>query len=330
MIVYPLLNCLLLSHTITTICPAYSPLTHHSHPVAAVRAADIKIPVLPETTVYIRNTNAKVSPHRERTTTRIYYTESESTRSSSPSSSSHYQSLEIPYRPTRMPSIVRRSSPPVAKTAPKTSHSGMYAVKPAGPAGRPPYDDESYVMKTFSKHYRTCNTCSLTQRELCAKGMSYAVEVTEYVFRKAGRHYSVIDGQQLTEIDFPKDCDATRRLLKLVEDGMVLNTGKPRPKSWDATYGISNRPVGGEPIREMKPNRHVSFSLEPERNTSTKKTERHHRDPAKYPDRGSLYYKDMEDRRRWRQEEENEPAYYVVSAHPSTPYKKERQQAYYR
>lgn len=85
-------------------------------------------------------------------------------------------------------------------------------------------------MKAFARHCAHCSTCSdpyaahLSGRSLCAKGLQRALDVTQYVFNKAGQAFSVVDleGNQRCQIEIPADCDAVRKLLKAVERGLRL------------------------------------------------------------------------------------------------------------
>ncbi len=109
-------------------------------------------------------------------------------------------------------------------------------------------------MKAFARHCSHCPSCSdpyavhLSGHSLCAKGLQRALDVTQYVFNKAGKAFSVVDleGNKRCEVEIPTDCDAVRQLLKAIERGLRLrlhssHTKKERLTSYDENYYVAPR-----------------------------------------------------------------------------------------
>ena len=126
---------------------------------------------------------------------------------------------------------------------------------------RLPRDDEIYVMKAFARHCSHCSACSdpyavhLAGRSLCSKGWQRALDVTQYVFNKAGQAFSVVDleGNKRCQVEIPADCDAVRQLLKAIERGLRLrpnssssSSKKERLTSYDENYYVAPRRTTAE------------------------------------------------------------------------------------
>ena len=96
---------------------------------------------------------------------------------------------------------------------------------------RLPRDDELYVMKAFTRHASHCSTCAHpyeTYRKgdkLCSKGYQRALDVTMFVFSKAGQTFSTVDldDNPRVQIEIPVDCSVVRELLKAIERGLRLS-----------------------------------------------------------------------------------------------------------
>lgn len=162
---------------------------------------------------------------------------------------------------------------------PSTVRQARFAPIPAS-YSRLPRDDEIYVMKAFAKHCSHCRTCSdpyavhMSGHSLCTKGLQRALDVTQYVFNKAGKAFSVVDleGKKRCEVEIPADCDAVRQLLKAIERGLRLRSQSSHPKkerltSYDENYYVAPR--------RMAPERDLAYDLKyTERDSEPKYTHR--------------------------------------------------------
>lgn len=134
---------------------------------------------------------------------------------------------------------------------PSTVRQARFAPVPAT-VSRLPYDDESYVMKAFSRHVSHCDECLLPS-VLCAKGYARAMDVTQYMLPSNGRSYSIIDldDNQRVQVEIPAGCEQVRGLLKAVERGSLRQKTSPSsspkpaktraPVSYDENYYVGPR-----------------------------------------------------------------------------------------
>jgi hypothetical protein len=160
-------------------------------------------------------------------------------------------------------------------------------------------DDEKFVLCEFERHASHCSRCAdplsafRERRNLCSRGHQYAVDVAEYLYRKNGTAYSMVDRgfDQLTEVKIPRGCIAARSLLLAIEEGLRVRRKDEEPPvihSYDSTYYVAPRQSNTQ--RE-----HYTEIIE--RTPAPTKRKRvivyHHRSPS----RGSLYESDHLDRR---------------------------------
>ena len=138
-----------------------------------------------------------------------------------------------PDSPTKMPTAVRQA---------------RFAPIPAT-YSRLPHDDETYVMKAYSRHISHCDTC-MPPSHLCLKGQARALDVTEYIINSSGHAYSVVDleDNRRMEVEIPANCEPVRGLLKAVERGALRLSSKSsgkeksgRGQSYDETYYVPPR-----------------------------------------------------------------------------------------
>ena len=234
------------------------------------------------------------------------------------------------------------SCPPTATMPSLPSRPRQVSFGPIpATVSRLPRDDELYVMHRFARHASHCAACAhpytvhKTGRTLCPKGHQRAIEVTEYVIAKEGKHHSVIDleGNKRVEIEIPPDCGAVRELLKALERGLRLRRHEPII-SYDETYHVPPRtkatpyydngdayiiaPPGGrattstkhtERPRESRRRSPVSETVEP--SSSSLRRTKSEREKG-YRGRGSLYEADMKEKERRLRQQERRSTYYSV------------------
>ncbi|KAK0514838.1 hypothetical protein JMJ35_002217 [Cladonia borealis] len=197
---------------------------------------------------------------------------------------------------------------------------------------RLPREDELYVMHRFARHASHCADCAhpytvhKTGRTLCPKGHARALEVTEYVIAKEGKHHSVIDleGNKRVEIEIPPDCGAVRELLMALERGLRLRRKEPII-SYDETYHVAPRAKATdyydehiiaprvttkytERPRESRRRSPIIETVEP---SSLRRTKSERENKA-YRGRGSLYEADMKEKERRLRQQERRSTYYSV------------------
>jgi hypothetical protein len=185
---------------------------------------------------------------------------------------------------------------------------------------RPARDDEHDVMQRFAHHASHCPRCQDPYRvfiegdTLCDRGHAYARDVSQYVYSKAGKAYSVIDRSTTdarVQIEIPAKCDAIRGLLKAVDHGLKIKSPALKPLiSQDRTYPV--------PERRQLPRRddYDVTEFTPRRHEERRRSDGGHRRRENFyipSGRGSLYAKDEEERRR-RRREQGEPV--IVYAEP--------------
>lgn len=159
--------------------------------------------------------------------------------------------------------------------------------------------DEEYLVTRYEAHAANCTRCVdaldtfRDGQSLCDRGNGYAKDVADYIFSKHGKAYSVVDKEQNREVlvSIPREYKAARRLLRAIEDGLLLRRKQQQQHpiiSYDRTYHV---PTRGEPesvtqIIERTPRHHVIVyrRSSPSRNS---------------PSRGSLYETDRQERRQY-------------------------------
>lgn len=177
-----------------------------------------------------------------------------------------------PIRP-RSPSPTPTPTPP--PTMPTTVRQARFAPIPAT-VSRLPFDDERYVMKAYSRHVAHCDVC-MAPSVLCAKGQARALDVTQYVFNKAGHAYSVVDlnDNRRVEVEIPAGCEPVRGLMKAIERGALRlkqssaraandehqSTSRAKaPTSYDETYYVAPRRTAASGARSSSPSSSRSSS----------------------------------------------------------------------
>ncbi|KAL6714268.1 hypothetical protein ACLMJK_007691 [Lecanora helva] len=197
---------------------------------------------------------------------------------------------------------------------------------------RLPHDDELYVMKRFARHASQCSTCAHPYDvhrkggSLCSKGHSRALDVTQYVFNKAGQAFSVVDldGNHRVQMEIPADCSVVRELLKALERGLRLRR-KVQPISYDENYPIPPRIIhhgrnSPQPQEQREPRYIRTPTLEtPLPPPSLVRTySRRDRDRPTHFGRGSLYESDVKEARR-QKEQRRQSTYYNVGSRGVLP-----------
>lgn len=201
---------------------------------------------------------------------------------------------------------------------------------------RLPRDDEYFVMRAFSKHSNHCKsgcqspyTTHLTGRTLCSKGMQRALDVSQYIFNKAGHAFSVIDlaSNKRMQIEVPADCAPVRELLKAMEKGMSLYQRSPvisyddRRRGYESSSSTSpsRSPSTREPHYIRKP---VLETAEP---PSTYSSTRHQRNAGERqaPVYASTYATQP------RYGSRRQPTYYSVGSRGALPVPRKDDEYYY-
>jgi len=232
--------------------------------------------------------------------------------------------------PTPKPILKRTQSEPIIMPSAAPRQVG-FAPMPA--YSRLPHDDELYVMKAFARHTSRCATCAHPYEvhrkggSLCSKGHARALDVTQYVFNKAGQAYSVVDlnGDRRVQMEIPASCSVVRELLKALERGLRLRR-KFQPISYDQNYLIPPRVIQPNPPQQQRQQqqrepRHIrtptlETSLPPPSLVRT--YSRRDRDRPTHIGRGSLYESDMKEARR-QKEQRRQSTYYNVGSRGVLP-----------
>jgi hypothetical protein len=80
---------------------------------------------------------------------------------------------------------------------------------------------------------------------LCERGYAHARDVTQYVYSKAGKAYSIIDRcatDARVQIEIPAKCNAIRGLLKAVDHSLKVRRPASRPVvTHDRIYHMPDR-----------------------------------------------------------------------------------------
>lgn len=221
-------------------------------------------------------------------------------------------------------------------TSPKPNGSGpAMAVAPRQvgfapiPAtySRLPHDDELYVMKAFARHASHCSPCAHPYEvhrkggSLCSKGHQRALDVTQYVFNKAGQTFSVVDleGDRRVQMEIPVDCAVVRELLKAMERGLRLRRKVPVPSE---TYHVPPRVI--QPTTEHRRPQAPQSIRKPTLETAMPPSSR--REKRSHSGRGSLYEADMKERER---RYKSRPTYYSARSRGALPVPDKDDEYYY-
>ena len=157
------------------------------------------------------------------------------------SSTAHYHS---PTQSTKIPfprSILKKSNTMTGvRYSPSQKRNVAFAPLPT--FSRSPYDDETLVMRAFTKHCSHCSRCAnpydsyrrYGSTQMCSKGRQRALDVSQYLFNKSGHAFSVVDldkGVRM-QVEIPSDCAVVRELLRAVERGMDVSRPAPSVRSY--------------------------------------------------------------------------------------------------
>ncbi|GAJ02114.1 unnamed protein product, partial [marine sediment metagenome] len=191
--------------------------------------------------------------------------------------------------------------------SPKTVHFAP-AVKAQSRALLPV---EAWSLYHFEAHCRKCNDCynpldaAAEGRRLCSEGLSLGRDVAEHVYRQDGVVYSrKKDNHKLVQVDLPKDYTQVPQLLRMVARRTAQRTvpvvtydpvpaRRPTPEEDERTK-VTIEPARSKSHRSSKHKstryKTVVVQEDVESTAATK--------PAPKERRGSLYYEDMERRRK--------------------------------
>ena len=183
---------------------------------------------------------------------------------------------------------------------------------------RLPHDDELYVMKAFTRHASHCSTCvhpydvHRKGGSLCSKGNQRALDVTQYIFNRAGQSFSVVDleGDRRVQMEIPADCAVVRELLKALERGLRLRRKVPAT-GHDETKRAPPKVI--QPTFEHRRPQEPRYIRKPILETAISPSSR--REKHSHSGRGSLYEADMKERER----RNKRPAYYSVGSRGVLP-----------
>lgn len=128
-------------------------------------------------------------------------------------------------------------------------------------------DDEKFVLVEFENHAASCTQCTLALDErkddLCGDGRLRAIDVTQYLYSKDRKLFSVVDKEsgQPMMIKLPAEINIVLALLEAVEAGMELKTARRgraspvRPSDNSARRPLIKyvRPRSSSPGEESEP-----------------------------------------------------------------------------
>lgn len=182
---------------------------------------------------------------------------------------------------------------------------------------RPAREDERLVMECFAKHARHCVDCAnpydtyLNGGHLCDRGHSYAKDIAEYLYLKAGIMCSKFEHTSdytPVQVEVPAKFEVVRDLLQALDAGLRKRKSTP-VVSHDKTYYVPDR-------RSYPPDYYWEdyevIEVEPRKQHEVRRSKSEKRRTVYVPGRGSLYHQDEKDRRKRR---EDEPV--IVYATPS-------------
>ena len=184
---------------------------------------------------------------------------------------------------------------------------------------RLPHDDELYVMKAFARHASHCSTCARPYEvhrkggSLCSKGHQRALDVSQYVFNRAGQTFSVVDldDNRIVQMEIPADCIVIRELLKAKERGLRLRRKVP-VTNHDESHRLPPRVI--QPTVEHRRPQEPRHIRKPMLETAVAPSSR--REKHSHSGRGSLYEADMKERER---RHKPRPTYYSVGSRGAMP-----------
>jgi hypothetical protein len=180
-------------------------------------------------------------------------------------------------------------------------------------------DDESLVVTEFEDHANRCRHCANAVetlkdgRSLCDQGNARARTLTQYIYSRNGKYYSVVDAEagKPTRVKLARDTYAVRNLFTALEQGLrlrskpvVMQTPVQAPstgRSYDRTYPIPARRVSGEQVRPRSMSPETFQIIERTPRSSRSPTSIMYRSPGGSPSRpsssrGSLYNTDRQER----------------------------------
>ena len=222
----------------------------------------------------------------------------------------------IPTPPSKPPVSPKPQSSQTAMASP--SRQVGFAPNPVT-YSRLPHDDELHVMKAFARHASHCSTCARPCEvhrkggSLCSKGHQRALDVTQYVYNKAGQTFSVVDreGNQNVQMEIPADCIVVRELLKAMERGLRLRRKVP-VTSKDESHRLPPRVI--QPTFEHRRPQEPRYIRKPMLETAVTPSSR--REKHSHSGRGSLYEADMKERER---RYKPRPTYYSAGSRDALP-----------
>ncbi|KAF9894919.1 hypothetical protein FE257_004541 [Aspergillus nanangensis] len=100
---------------------------------------------------------------------------------------------------------------------------------------------EQSVVNAFQRHANRCVHCAnpFIERKqgvfLCERDVQYAINLADFLYTEHGKIYSVIDRLNFSpsEVDLPTSYTAPRLLLKAIENGLSLDTGRVSRRDFD-------------------------------------------------------------------------------------------------
>ena len=218
------------------------PILHHT-PKPTYQKYIIQIPIQQHQTI-LNTLSALPQSH----STSIHTTYTPSSRlynpTPSPAVSSSTANHYYPTQSTKIPSPRSILKKPNTMTGIRysPSHKRNVAFAPLDTFSRSPYDDETLVMRAFTKHCSHCSRCAnpyesyrrYGSTQLCSKGRQRALDVSQYLLNKSGHAFSVVDldkGVRM-QVEIPSDCTVVRELLRAVERGMDVSRPTPSSRSY--------------------------------------------------------------------------------------------------
>ncbi|KAE8354654.1 hypothetical protein BDV28DRAFT_130584 [Aspergillus coremiiformis] len=175
--------------------------------------------------------------------------------------------------------------------------------------------DEEYVINAFERHASNCSRCAnplgahRENHSLCERGNRYAIDVSEYLYSKNRKAYSVLDRDltQPTLVKVPRDRRAVHALLCAIEDGLHLNRRggaashlrRPPVITYDQTYPVPPRRSATAPQHSIVYTEIIE--RQPRDSKGRRVTVYSESSPRSSHSRGSLYESDAAERRRSRQ-----------------------------
>ena len=248
----------------------------------------------------------------------------------------------LSYSRTTTPNITSPSTP-IPKMARGTARNVEFAKEVV--SCRAPREDELSVMTYFAKHASRCEHCRdpydawRSERPLCSRGMSLARDVSNYLYAKGGKPFSIIDrrNDDRVQVQIPLGCEAVSLLIKAFDKGMkttatkvvvdnsrrleparVISPVSPSSPSRRREYITDDRPRRERQYIDDKEYEFVEIKPHSSRNDRRERTtyrgeKYERRERPKYEGKGSLFPQDVEEKSR-RQQFDRQPV--VIVAEP--------------